>query len=333
MFAEEIGIVGATGAVGREMVNLLARAGYTRLRLFASQRSVGQRHLVDDCSFNVELLEAASFVGLQYVLFAVSSDIAREWVPVALSAGAVVIDNSASFRMDSAVPLIIPEINTHVLNGRQSLIANPNCSTIIALMALAPLHRRFGLTRLRVTTYQAASGLGVPGMAELEAQLHAYAYGETLPTPMAFPKNLANNVFPQVGDFEEAGYTGEEVKMRQESIKILEIPKLRVAATCVRVPVLRAHSIAVFAEFERSVDLQAATEALRAAPGIRLWPDDDYPTPMDCSGRVECGVGRLRLDTASENGLAFWCVGDQLLKGAAANAVQILELLLCGKIT
>jgi aspartate-semialdehyde dehydrogenase len=231
--------------------------------------------------------------------------------------------------MDPAVPLVIPEINPEAIRRHQGIIASPNCSTTVALMGLFPLHRAFGLKRYVAATYQSVSGTGRDAVQELDAQLHAWAKGEPPPRKV-YPYQIALNVIPQVDKFGADGYTGEEAKMAAESRKILDLPKLPVSATCVRVPVVRAHSVAVNAEFERPVSVAAARAAIAAFPGAELLDEPGesrYPTPLAFSEQVKCGVGRLRIDTALDNGLAFWVCGDNLWKGAALNSIQIAELM------
>jgi aspartate-semialdehyde dehydrogenase len=261
--------------------------------------------------------------------FAAGGPTTRALAPDAVRAGCLVIDKSSALRMDPQVPLVIPEINPGALRRHQGIIANPNCSTAIALMGVWPLHQRFGLRRLVMATYQSVTGAGAEGARELEAQVAAAAKGAPL-TAKVFSRQIAFNVIPQIDTFGPNGYTGEETKMMLESRKIMGLPHLPVSATCVRVPVVRAHSVAVNAEFERPVSVAEAREAIAAFPGAVLVDDPakgEYPTPLDFSRKVKCGVGRLRLDTALQNGLAFWVSGDNLWKGAALNAVQVAELM------
>lgn len=326
-----VGIVGATGAVGQELIDLLHKREFPlqELVLLASARSAGKTITYGDKTWTVIEATPEAFKGLDYVIFSAGGSTSKALCAEAVKAGAVAIDNSSVFRMDETVPLVVPEINGHELDRHNGIIANPNCSTAIALMALHPLHKAFGLKRYFASTYQAVSGAGAAAMAELESQLHAWAQGQPMKIE-SFPHQIAFNVIPQVDVFLEDGYTKEEHKMLNEGRKILGLPGLKGSTTCVRVPVLRAHSIAISAEFERPVDLQAAREAIIASEGAELRDDPAnkvYPMPLDYSGRVRCGVGRLRLDSALDNGLAFWVVGDQLWKGAALNAVQIVEAL------
>ena len=327
----KIGIVGATGAVGQELIRLFLDRQFpvSDLRLFASSRSAGKKITVGEREVTVEEARADVFEGLDFAIFSASSGLSLKLAPEAAARGCVVIDNSSAFRMDSEVPLVVPEINPDAALGHGGIIANPNCSTIVALMALAPLNQAFGLKRFIASTYQAVSGTGAAAMVELENQVQAYVKGgeaevEVYPHPIAF------NLLPHVDKFLESGYTGEEMKMQNEGRKILGLPDLRVSCTCVRVPVFRAHSVSVNAEFERPVSIAAAREAIAAFPGSELEDDpaeNRYPMPLDYAGKINCGVGRRRLDTALDNGIALWVVGDQLWKGAALNAIQIAELL------
>jgi aspartate-semialdehyde dehydrogenase len=248
---------------------------------------------------------------------------------MARAAGAVVIDNSSVFRMDSDVPLVIPEINGEDVRTHRGLIANPNCTTAVALMAIYPLHRVFGVRRVFAASYQAVSGSGQRAINELKQQVEAVLQNRPS-TPQVYPHPIAFNVLPHVDVFLESGYTKEEMKMQYEGRKIMHLPEFRASVTCVRVPVYRAHSVAVSAEFEKKVSVEQAREVLAKAPGLELVDEPQknrYPMPLNVAGNDNCEVGRVRLDCALENGLAFWVSGDQLLKGAALNAVQIAELL------
>ena len=327
----KIGIVGATGAVGQELIRLLLDRQFpvSELRLFASSRSAGKKIAVGEREVTVEEARAEVFEGLDFAIFSASSGLSRALAPEAAARGCVVIDNSSAFRMDADVPLVVPEINRDAAVGHKGIIANPNCSTIVALMALAPLHQAFALKRFVASTYQAVSGTGAAAMVELADQIQAYVKGEPI-THEVYPHQIAFNLLPHVDKFLESGYTAEEMKMENEGRKILDLPGLRVSCTCVRVPVFRAHSVSVNAEFERPVSIQVAREAIAAFPGAELEDepaDNRYPMPLDYAGKVNCGVGRLRLDTVFDNGLALWVSGDQLWKGAALNAIQIAELL------
>jgi len=269
------------------------------------------------------------FADLDVAFFSAGGPVTRALAPAAVKAGCLVLDKSSAFRMDPNVPLVVPEINAHAIRRHQGIIASPNCSTAVTLMGLYPLHQAFGLKRYFAATYQSVSGTGAEAVRELDTQVRAWVRGEALPRKV-YPYQIAFNVIPQVDTFGANGYTGEENKMMAESRKILELPELRVSATCVRVPVVRAHSVAVDAEFERPVDLAAARAAIARFPGAELLDEpaqSRYPTPLAYTEQAKCGVGRLRLDTALDNGLAFWVSGDNLWKGAALNSIQIAELM------
>ena len=277
----------------------------------------------------VEELGENSFDNIDIAFFSAGGETSRKFVPPARKGGAVVIDNSSVFRMDSDVPLVIPEINGQDVKEHRGLIANPNCTTAVALMAIYPLHRAFGIRRVFASSYQAVSGSGARAIAELKNQVESAAQDRQSP-PQVYPHPIAFNVLPHVDVFLEGGYTKEEMKMQNEGRKIMHLPEFRASVTCVRVPVYRAHSVAVSAEFEKEVSVEQAREVLAKAPGIELVdepPKNRYPMPLTVAGKDNCEVGRVRLDCALENGLAFWVSGDQLLKGAALNAVQIAELL------
>jgi len=262
-------------------------------------------------------------------LFSAGGGISKEWGPEAVKAGAVVVDNSSAFRLDASVPLVVPEINAQDALSHQGIIANPNCTTAITLMALYPLHQAFGVERVFASTYQAVSGTGAQAIVELENQVRQLSQGEDV-SPEVYPHQIAFNVLPHVDSFLAEGYTREEMKLENEGRKIMHHPSFRASVTCVRVPVYRAHSIAISAEFQQPVDLQRAQDILSRAPGLDVVDDpqqNQYPLPLRASGKDHCQVGRLRMDCALDNGLCFWVAGDQLLKGAALNAVQIAELL------
>ena len=326
-----IGIVGATGAVGQELIHLLYERGFPikELKLLASARSKGKAISYGDRSWMVEEATPEAFDDLDIALFSAGAGITKELAPEATRRGCVVVDNSSAFRMDADVPLIIPEINPDAAGGHKGIIANPNCSTIVALMAIYPLHMKFGLTRFIASTYQAASGTGAAAITELENQVLALVNGEPVETNV-YPHQIAFNVLPHVDALLENGYTKEEMKMQNEGSKIMSLPDVKVSCTCVRVPVYRAHSVSIQAEFERPVDVVEAKAAVDDFSGCELCDDVEnfqYPMPIDYSGKVNCGVGRIRKDTAFDNGLSLWVCGDQLWKGAALNAVQIAELL------
>lgn len=326
-----VGIVGATGVAGQELLRLLHERKFpmSSLRLFASARSAGK---VVECAgkkYTVEEAKPGVFADVDVAFFATEGAITKALAPDAVKAGCVVIDKSSAYRMDPAVPLVIPEINPEGLQNHKGIIANPNCSTAVTLMALWPLHQAFGLKRYFAATYQSVSGTGVEAVEELESQIQAYVKGGAMEHKV-YPYQIAFNLIPQVDSFGADGYTGEESKMLQESRKIMGLPALKVSATCVRVPVVQAHSIAVNAEFERPVSVEAARKAIAEFSGAELVDDPatrKYPTPLDFTRKVKCGVGRIRLDTALDNGLALWVSGDNLWKGAALNALQNAELM------
>jgi aspartate-semialdehyde dehydrogenase len=326
-----VGIVGATGAVGQELLRLLEAREFpiATLRLFASARSVGKAVTFKGQRISVEEAKPGVFANVDVAFFAAGGPVTRALAPDAVKAGCLVIDKSSALRMDPDVPLVIPEINPEALRNHKGIVANPNCSTAVALMGVWPLHKKFGLKRLIMSTYQSVTGAGTEGERELEAQVIAHAKGAEL-TKKVFTRQILFNVIPHVDTFGPNGYTGEETKMMLESRKIMGLPHLPVSATCVRVPVIRAHSVSVSAEFERPVSVAEARDAVASFSGAQLVDDPshaEYPTPLEFSGKVKCGVGRIRVDTAFANGLSFWVSGDNLWKGAALNAVQVAELM------
>jgi aspartate-semialdehyde dehydrogenase len=325
-------VVGATGAVGEEMRRLLLERRFPvrELRCFTTARSAGRVLSFGDRDVVAEELREGAFDGLDLVLFSAGAAVSREWAPKAVAAGALVVDNSSAFRMDPATPLVVPEVNGHRLPAPPALVSVPNCSTIQMVMALKPLHDLWGLRRVIVSTYQSASGAGRAALAELDAGLRGWAAGDE-PLPVRFPHPLALNLVPQVDEFDRLDYTREEWKMVNETRKILELPELPVTATCVRVPVRRGHSESVWAAFDRAVDPAAARRVLAAFPGVVVEDEPAqrrYPTPRAADGRDPVYVGRLRVDPFDPNALAFWVVADNLLKGAALDAVQIAEAVL-----
>ncbi|HEX8296599.1 MAG TPA: aspartate-semialdehyde dehydrogenase [Chthoniobacteraceae bacterium] len=326
-----VAIVGATGAVGIEMMKTLEKRGFPvgKLTLLASARSAGKKLPFRGEEITVQELTAASFAGVELALFSAGGSISKEFAPAAVSAGAVVVDNSSVFRMDPNVPLVVPEINGADIKKHQGIIANPNCTTAVTLMALFPLHQEFRVKRVFAATYQAVSGTGAQAIEELHQQVDAVVAGEPVEKKV-YPHQIAFNVIPHVDSFLDNGYTKEEMKMQNEGRRIMHHPTFKASVTCVRVPVYRAHSVAINAEFERPVSVQEARAALAKAPGLDLVDEPskaEYPLPLYAAERDNCQVGRLRLDCALDNGLAFWISGDQLLKGAALNAVQIAELI------
>lgn len=326
-----IAIVGATGAVGQEMLKVLEvrRFPVWRLSLLASARSVGKK--LNFCGQDIAITELTqdSFKGIDIALFSAGGRVSKEFASHAVRAGSIVIDNSSAFRQDPEVPLVVPEINAKDMKWHKGIIANPNCTTAITLMALWPLHQSFGVKRIFASSYQAVSGTGAKAIEELKRQVGQIANGQPV-TKEVYPHQIAFNVLPHVDSFLDTGYTREEIKMQNEGRKIMHHATFRASVTCVRVPVYRAHSVAVSAEFERPVTVEEARAVLARASGLDVLDDpanNIYPMPLDVAGRDNCAVGRLRLDCALDNGLTFWVCGDQLLKGAALNAVQIAELL------
>lgn len=335
MRSYNVAILGATGAVGQQMLTCLAEQDFPvgSLKLLASARSAGKTMRFMGEEVVVEEACDEAFDGVDIVLGAADNDIARRFVPVAREKGAVTVDNSSAYRLDPDVPLVIPEVNPEDLSLHRGIVANPNCATIIGLVAVNPLHRLGTIKRMVVSTYQAASGAGVGGLRELESQMARIASGESVEEPRAFAYQLACNLIPQIGGFDDAGYTSEEMKMQNEGRKIMHAPDLRVNCTCVRVPVMRSHSESITLEFERPVSVEAARAALSEAPGVALVDDPAskaYPMPLDTTDKDAIYVGRVREDisaAAGTYGLTLWCCGDQIRKGAATNAVQIAKML------
>ncbi|MBL9114985.1 MAG: aspartate-semialdehyde dehydrogenase [Verrucomicrobiaceae bacterium] len=336
---KQVAIVGATGAVGAEMIRCLEERNYPvgSLKLLASARSAGKKLKFKGEDVVIEELTKDSFKGVDVALFSAGGGISRDFAPAAVSAGAVVVDNSSAFRMDDSCPLVVPEVNAEDVKKHQGIIANPNCTTAISLMALYPLHKAFGVTRVFASSYQAVSGTGAQAIEELARQSREWAKQDRAwdaakldSKPQVYPWQIAFNVLPHVDSFLDTGYTKEEMKMENEGRKIMHHPGFRASVTCVRVPVFRAHSVAISAEFEKPISVEAARAVLEKAPGLDVIDDPAnklYPLPLEIAGKDNCAVGRLRMDCAMDNGLAFWVVGDQLLKGAALNAVQIAECL------
>jgi len=324
-----VAVVGVTGAVGVEMLKTLEKRDFPvgKLTPLASARSAGKTLPFQGEEHTVQELSRDSFTGVDIALFSAGGGTSADFAPVAVEAGAVVVDNSSTFRNDHTVPLVVPEINAADVARHKGIIANPNCSTTVTVIALYPLHQAFGVKRMFASTYQAVSGSGAMGIVELERQVGEISEGREVGREV-YPHQIAFNVLPHVDVFLDNGYTKEEMKMVHESRKIMGLPDFQASVTCVRVPVYRAHSIAVSAEFEKPVSVEAAREAIIAAPGIDLNDDvaaNGYPLPLELAGQDNCQVGRIRKDCAMENGLSFWVAGDQLLKGAALNAVQIAE--------
>ena len=327
-----VAVVGATGAVGIEMIKTLEKRQFPvgKLTLLASARSKGKKLTFKGTELTMQELTKDSFKGIDIALFSAGGSISREFAPAAAAAGCVVVDNSSAFRMDPDVPLVIPEINPEDVRYHKGIIANPNCTTAITLIALYPLHKAFGVKRVFASSYQAVSGTGAKALEELERQVGQIVRGEK-PTKEVYPHQIAFNVLPHVDSFLADGYTKEEMKMQNEGRKIMHLPGFLASVTCVRVPVYRSHSVAVSAEFERPITAESARMSLLGAPGLDVVDDPanaKYPMPLFTSEKYNCEVGRIRKDCAMENGLTFWVSGDQLLKGAALNAVQIAEELL-----
>jgi aspartate-semialdehyde dehydrogenase len=327
-----VAVVGATGAVGVEMIKTLEKRNFPvgKLTLLASARSVGKKLPFRGTDIAIEELTKDSFAGIDIALFSAGGSISKEFGPIAAKAGCVVVDNSSAFRMDDSVPLVVPEINGADVKAHKGILANPNCTTAITLMALYPLHQAFGVKRIIASSYQAVSGTGAKAIEELERQVGEIVSGKPV-TKEVYPHQIAFNVLPHVDSFLPDGYTKEEMKMQNEGRKIMHHPSFLASVTCVRVPVYRAHSVSVSAEFEKPVTPEAARAVLQKAPGLDVVDNPEkkeYPLPLYVAEKYNCQVGRIRKDCALDNGLAFWVVGDQLLKGAALNAVQIAEELL-----
>ena len=327
-----VAILGATGAVGKELLELLAERDFPlqSLKLLASPRSAGSKINFKEQELTVEAVSDDSFEDVDILLASAGGSTSKEWADKAVAAGAVVIDNSSAFRMDDSVPLVVPEINPEAAANHQGIIANPNCTTILMGVAIYPLHKVQPIKRIVVSTYQSASGAGARAMEEARVQAQDILNGkepqaEVLPYPIAF------NLFPHNSPLNEQGYCEEEMKMVNETRKIFGDSNIAVTATCVRVPVLRAHSEAINLEFDRSFDLQQARELIAAAPGVKLvedWQSNYFPMPIDATGKDPVLVGRIRQDISSDRNLELWLCGDQIRKGAALNAIQIAELLL-----
>ena len=331
MAGHTVAVVGATGAAGTTTLRILEERKFPvrELRVYASERSVGKTVAFAGTELRVERVSSEAFRGVEIAFFSAGAAQSREYAPLAVRAGAVVVDKSSAFRMDPAVPLVVPEINAHAARHHQGIVASPNCTTVVTVMPLAPLHRSCGIRRVVATSYQAVSGAGVNGVEDLRQQTLAWARGERI-VPKFFPHQIAFNLIPHIDQFGDGGYTGEEWKLVNEARKILEDPGLRISPTTVRVPVFTAHSVAVNVETEEKVTVERARELFERFPGLRVWDDpaqSRYPMPVTVEGQDDCVVGRIREDLSVDRGLNFWVVGDQLRKGAATNAVQIAELL------
>lgn len=328
----KLGILGATGAVGREMMKILAERKFpiSELHLFASKRSAGK--VIEWQGKPVQIEEACetAFEGLDIVLGAAEADIAKEMAPYIVKAGAVFVDNSSAFRLERDVPLIVPEINPEDAKNHHGILSNPNCSTIITVTAVNALNAISPIRSMTASTYQAVSGAGAGGPLELAEEVEALRMGRPV-EPKVFTHQIAYNLIPQIGGEQFEGYTSEEMKMQNEGRKIMHLPDLRVSCTCVRVPVVRSHSISVSLHFDRPISVEEARAAIAKAPGCRLVDDlakHEYPMPLDTSDQDIVFVGRIRPDLTDDNGLCLWCCGDQVRKGAATNTVQIAELLI-----
>ncbi len=326
-----VAILGATGAVGTELLALLEERDFpiSELKLLSSPRSAGQKLPFKGKAITVEAVTAESFNGVDIVLASAGGGTSKEWAKAIVDAGAVMVDNSSAFRMDPEVPLVVPEVNPDAAKAHKGVIANPNCTTILMCLPLWPLHQAQPIRRLVVSTYQSASGAGARAMEELRVQSQAILNGEE-PKAEILPHPIAFNLFPHNSPLDEQGYCEEEMKMVNETRKIFGAPELRVSATCVRVPVLRAHSETINVEFDQPFPVEKARELVADAPGVKLvedWKANYFPMPMDASGQDDTLVGRIRQDLSSDNNLELWLCGDQIRKGAALNAVQIAELL------
>ena len=327
-----VAILGATGAVGREMMKILAERSFPveELRLLASPRSAGQKLLWQGRELTVQPAEDSAFEGMDIVLGAAENDIAKRFAPAIVKTGAVFVDNSSAFRMDPNVPLVIPEINPEDVRRHKGIIANPNCTTIVSLVAINALNQDSPIQSIIASSYQAVSGAGASGPRELMEEVELLREGKPV-HPQVFQYQIAYNVIPQIGGEAYEGYTSEEMKMQNEGRKIMHLPDLRVSCTCVRVPVVRSHSVSMVVRTREKISVQRARELIAAAPGCRLVDDLSsrrYPMPLDTSDQDTVFVGRIREDLTCDNGLNIWCCGDQVRKGAATNAVQIAQLLL-----
>lgn len=329
-----VAVAGATGAVGGAMLDVLERVNFPlkELRLLASERSVGKKLVFKGKEIAVQLLEKNAFKGIDIALFSAGAARSLEFAPAAAAAGAVVVDNSSAFRMDPDIPLVVPEVNAHAIGQytKRGIIANPNCSTIQMLVALKPIYDKVGIKRIVVSTYQAVSGSGASAIEELKNQVKAYAAGETIKNKV-YPHQIAFNCLPHIDSFLDNGYTKEEMKMVNETRKIFEDSSIGVTATTVRVPVTFGHSESVNIETKKKISAAEVKELMATAPGVKLVDNptqNEYPLALDCEGKFETLVGRIREDESIENGINMWIVADNILKGAALNAVQIAEVLI-----
>jgi aspartate-semialdehyde dehydrogenase len=326
-----VAILGATGAVGQELLELLESRNFPlgQLKLLASARSAGSEVIFKGQKLVVEEVSEEAFQGVDLVLASAGGSTSKYWAPIAVKAGALVIDNSSAFRMNPNIPLIVPEINPEAAENHQGIIANPNCTTILMGVAIWPLHQVQPIKRIVVSTYQSASGAGARAMEEVKVQSQAILNNQA-PQAEILPYPLAFNLFPHNSALNEQGYCEEEMKMVNETRKIFGSPDILVTPTCVRVPVLRAHSESVNLEFETPFDVQKARDIISNSPGVKLvedWQNNYFPMPIDATGKDEVLVGRIRQDISNPNGLELWLCGDQIRKGAALNAIQIAELM------
>ncbi|RLE08208.1 aspartate-semialdehyde dehydrogenase [Candidatus Aerophobetes bacterium] len=327
-----VAVVGATGAVGKEMLKVLEQRNFPvrNLRALASERSEGKMLKFAGESLKVERLTTSSFEGIEIALFSAGASVSREFSPIAAKRGAVVVDNSKAFRMDKNTPLVVPEVNPHALRSHKGIIANPNCSTIQLVVAINPIHQRVKVKKLVVSTYQAVSGTGKEAIRELTEQSKQLLSRQKI-TKKVYPHQIAFNLLPHIGDFLPNGYTEEEMKLVNETRKIMEDESIAITATCVRVPVFNSHSEAVTLETEEKISVEEVRKILSRAPGVIVEDSpgqEIYPLPIKAAGRDEVFVGRIREDLSSPNGINMWIVADNLRKGAALNAVQIAELLI-----
>ena len=326
-----VAVLGATGAVGQEMIKILQERNFPvgKLLPLASARSAGKTLKFKGEDVTIEEARDEAFQGVDIVLGAAENDIAKQFAPAIVKAGAVFVDNSSAFRLDPKVPLIVPEINPEDVKNHQGIISNPNCSTIITVTAVNALNSISPIRTMTASSYQAVSGAGAGGPIELMNEVEAIREGKTY-EPKVFSHQIAYNLIPQIGGEQFEGYTSEEMKMQNEGRKIMHLPELKVSCTCVRVPVVRSHSISVSLHFDKHISVQEAREVIAKAPGCRLVDDlanRQYPMPLDTSDQDIVFVGRIRPDLTDNNGLCLWCCGDQVRKGAATNAIQIAELL------
>ena len=326
-----VAILGATGAVGQEMMSILEERNFPvgKLIPLASARSAGKTLKFKGEDVTIQLACDEAFEGVDIVLGAAENDIAKKFAPAIVKAGAVFVDNSSAFRMDPEVPLVVPEVNPEDVKWHKGIISNPNCSTIITVTAVNALNAISPIRTMTTSTYQAVSGAGAEGPVELMNEVEALSKGEKY-EPKVFPYQIAYNLIPQIGGEQFEGYTSEEMKMQNEGRKIMHLPELKVSCTCIRVPVIRSHSISVSCHFDVPVTVEQVREAIAKAPGCKLVDDlakKEYPMPLETSGQDIVYVGRIRPDLTDDNGICLWCCGDQVRKGAATNCIQIAELL------